>query len=102
MSAAPAGRAGVIAVIEVAFATATPVAAEPPIETVAPAANPDPVIVTVRPPDVDPSGGATVVSAGAGLFCDGGCDDGPAGLDPPQDQAKSASAAHAAWNPGRL
>ena len=65
MSAAPAARAGVVAVIDVALATATFVAAVPPIETVAPAVNPEPVIVMPRPPEVAPSAGVTAVTVGA-------------------------------------
>jgi len=65
MSAVPAACAGVVAVIEVAVATATPVAGAPPIETVAPAVKPVPVIVTLSPPAVGPEPGAIPVTAGA-------------------------------------
>ena len=42
----------------------TPVAAVPPIVTVAPAAKLVPVIVTVVPPPIGPEVGATLVTAG--------------------------------------
>src|SRR5881394_1053069 len=63
---APAACAGVVAVIVVAFTTVTPVALVPPTLTVAPALNPVPLIVIAVPPTVDPNGGATLVTVGAG------------------------------------
>ena len=63
---APAACAGVVAVIVVAFTTVTPVALVPPTLTVAPALNPVPLIVIAVPPTVDPDGGATPVTVGAG------------------------------------
>jgi hypothetical protein len=49
------------------FATTTPVAATPPSETVAPAAKPEPEIVTAVPPADEPEDGlmAPIVGAGA-------------------------------------
>jgi hypothetical protein len=96
MSAAPAERAGVVAVIDVALATWIPVAAAPPMVTVAPATKPVPVMVTASPPVVVPNDGAMVDNVGAGAVEGGGCEEGPAGLDPPQDQPNAASNAHAA------
>lgn len=82
MSAAPAACGGVVAVIDVALATVTPVAAIPPIETLAPAAKLLPEIVSPRPPPVAPRPGDTAdrvgAAAGGGLW-----GDGPAGDDPP-------------------
>ena len=49
---APAACAAVVAVIEVALATVTFVAAVPPKLTVAPARKPVPVMVTAVPPAV--------------------------------------------------
>ncbi len=63
---APVPCAGVVAVIVVALTTVTPVAPVPPIVTLAPAANPVPVIVIAVPPPVDPDVGATLVTVGAG------------------------------------
>jgi hypothetical protein len=93
-SAAPAPCAGVVAAIEVALWKATPVAATPPIDTLAPLANPVPVIVMATPPAVAPREGETAVTVGAAAAGgDGGCGDGPAGDEPPpQDIVKSASA----------
>src|SRR6202040_3089797 len=54
------------AVIVVLFPPVTPVAALPPMLTVAPAANPVPVIVMLVPPPVDPDVGVTFVTVGAG------------------------------------
>jgi hypothetical protein len=98
-SAWPAPRAGVVAVIEVALATETPDAATPPIDTDAPAVNPEPVMLTVWPPAVVPTPGEIAPTVGAAA---GGGDwgDGPAGLDdPPQPilaTLSAASTAHAA------
>jgi len=61
---APALRAGVVAVICVALATTTLVAAVPPNVTVAPAAKFAPVIVTAVPPAVGPPFGDTLVTVG--------------------------------------
>ena len=66
---APAACAGVVAVIEVLLPKLTPVAAVPPIVTVAPDTKFVPVIVTGVPPNVVPDAGeidVTVVQ-GAGL-----------------------------------
>ncbi len=95
MSFWPAALAGVVAVIEVALATDTPLAATPPIETVAPAVNPVPEIVMASPPVVGPAPGKTVAGEGAGnAAAGGGCDDGPAGDDPPHDMATTLTNVH--------
>ncbi len=65
MSAAPAAWAGVVAVMDVAAATAVPVAGAPPMETVAPAVKPVPLMVTLTPPPVDPDPGEIPVTVGA-------------------------------------
>jgi hypothetical protein len=62
--AAPALLAGVVAVIWVALATTTFVAAVPPIVTIAPGAKFVPVIVTAVPPAVVPVFGETLITAG--------------------------------------
>lgn len=95
-SAAPAPRAGVVAVIDVALTTAMPVAATPPIDTVAPAMKPLPVIVTPSPPVVGPKAGEMAAKTGAAAPAGGGCEEGPVGLDPPQDKPNAVSIAHAA------
>lgn len=64
-STLPAACGGVVAVIEVPLATTTFEAAVPPMETVAPAANPVPDRVTVVPPAVVADAGAIAVSVGA-------------------------------------
>ena len=61
---APALPAGVVAVIVVAFTTATLVAAAVPNFTVAPDAKLVPVIVTAVPPGVEPAFGDTLVTDG--------------------------------------
>ena len=61
----PAACAGVNAVIEVLFTTATLDAALPPRETLAPDWNPVPVIVIEVPPAVGPEAGDTVLTVGA-------------------------------------
>jgi len=61
---APALPAGVVAVICVALATTTLVAAAAPNATEAPAAKFVPVIVTAVPPAVDPVFGDTLVTVG--------------------------------------
>jgi hypothetical protein len=66
-STAPAAWAGVMAVIDVALSTLTPVAASPPKVTVAPVTNPVPVMVTEVPPAGRPAVGATEVTAGAAM-----------------------------------
>ena len=102
MSAAPAPRAGVVAVMDVALATATFVAAVPPIETVAPEVNPEPVIVIPRPPEVAPSAGVTAVTAGAAAAGGpaGGCGfDGAAGDEPPHDNPNAVRVARATYQP---
>jgi hypothetical protein len=60
----PAPPAGVVAVIVVAFTTATFVAAVPPNVTAAPAAKFVPVIVTAVPPEFDPVLGLTLLTVG--------------------------------------
>jgi hypothetical protein len=54
-------------VIEVPLTTFTPVAAVPPMVTVAPAKKPVPLMVTAVPPTVVPEVGETPVTVGAGL-----------------------------------
>ena len=56
---------GVMQVIDVGDATVTDVQGDPPIVTVAPGANPVPVMVTVSPPSGEPEAGETEVTAGA-------------------------------------
>ncbi len=56
-----------VAVIEVLLPTVTPVAAVPPIVTVAPARKPVPVIVTGVPPAVVPDVGEIELTVGAGF-----------------------------------
>ena len=63
---APAACAGVVAVIVVLFTTGAPVAAFPPMLTVAPNAKLVPVIVTIEPPVVGPLPGETLLTTGAG------------------------------------
>ena len=57
-STSPAACAPVVAVIVVWLTTVTPVAATPPIVTVAPSTNSVPVIVTLVPPAAGPEVGA--------------------------------------------
>jgi hypothetical protein len=97
-SAMPADLDGVVAVIDVALTTATLDAAEPPIETEAPATNPLPLIVTARPPPVAPRPGVTPDTVGAGADDAGGCgDEGPDGDEPPPQEIVSiVRVAHAA------
>ena len=64
-STAPAGWAGVVAVMLVALTTVTPVAAVPPKVTVAPLTKPVPVMVTDVPPVERPLVGLTAVTVGA-------------------------------------
>lgn len=64
---APAAWAGATAVIEVLLTNVTPVAAVPPIFTVAPARKPVPVTVTAVPPAMFPELGVIEVTVGAGL-----------------------------------
>ena len=61
----PADPAGVVAVIDVALTTVTPVAATPPIVTPVVPEKPVPVIVTEVPPEVEPVAGDTEVTVGA-------------------------------------
>ena len=56
---------GLVAVIEVAELTTTPVAAVVPNFTVVPEAKFVPVIATLVLPDVDPASGETAVTVGA-------------------------------------
>ena len=63
----PAACAGVVAVIDVPFTTATPVAAVPPTLTVAPAKNPVPAMDTAVPPLIVPEFGEMEVTVGAGV-----------------------------------
>lgn len=67
MFAAPTEPAGVVHVRDVAETTVTEAHADPPIATVAPAANPVPLTVIDVPPPVGPEVGDTDVTAGAGL-----------------------------------
>ena len=57
---------GVVAVILVALTTITPVAAVPPMVTVAPVTKAVPVIVTPVPPAVGPLPGEIEVTDGGG------------------------------------
>jgi hypothetical protein len=61
---APAGAAGVTALICVELSTVTEVAALGPKLTLAPARNPVPVSVTVVPPEVGPLAGETAIKVG--------------------------------------
>ncbi len=58
--------AGLVAVIDVALLTVTPVAAVEPNDTVSPDAKPVPVMVTVVPPAAGPLVGLTADTVGAG------------------------------------
>ena len=60
----PAELAGVVAVIEVALTTVTPVAAMPPNATDVAPVKLVPVIVTLVPPAVVPEFGLTLVTVG--------------------------------------
>jgi hypothetical protein len=64
-SATPSIPAGVTAVIEVDELKTTPVAAIPPISTVAPFTKPVPVIVIDVPPAVPPLNGKTLDKVGS-------------------------------------
>jgi hypothetical protein len=64
---APTACAGVVAVIDVALTTTTPVAGVPPRLTVALGRKPVPVMVTGVPPVVGPLVGKIVLTVGAGL-----------------------------------
>jgi hypothetical protein len=64
----PAVPTGVRAVIEVALATMTLVAATPPIVTVAPDRNPEPAIVKGVFPAVGPTDGVTVETTGPATY----------------------------------
>ena len=66
--ALPAECAGVVAVIEVALTTVTPVAELPPTLIDAPERKPVPVMVTAVPPAVVPETGEILLIAGAGLL----------------------------------
>jgi hypothetical protein len=68
IEAAPIGLGGVVAVMLVALATTTFVAALPPTVTVAPARNCVPVIVMLVPPAEVPVAGATSEVVGAGYW----------------------------------
>jgi hypothetical protein len=63
--AVPTAWTGVTAVIDVAVATATPVAAVPPIVTIAPDRKPVPAIVTLVFPAEVPLAGEMLVTVGA-------------------------------------
>jgi hypothetical protein len=65
---APAAWAGVVAVIEVALTTVTPVAAVPPKVTEVAPIKSVPVIVTAVPPAIGPVGGATLVTVGSATY----------------------------------
>src|ERR1041384_2207061 len=64
--AAAAACAGVVAVIEVLLLTVTPVAAVPPMLTLAPLTKFAPLIVTDVPPAVVPVFGVMLLTVGAG------------------------------------
>ena len=64
-SAAPAAWADVVAVIEVALTTVTPVAATPPMVTEVAPVRPVPVMVTEVPPVIVPLLGEIAVTVGA-------------------------------------
>jgi hypothetical protein len=74
----PAACAGVVVVSDVALCTTTFDPGVPSKDTVAPAANPDPVTVTAVPPAVVADAGATAETVGA-TGADGG---GGVGADP--------------------
>ena len=63
--AVPADPAGVVAVIEVALTTVTPVAAAPPMVTAVAPVKFVPVIVTDCPPAKEPEDGLMAVTVGA-------------------------------------
>ena len=84
-SVLPAACAGVFAVIVVLFVTATSVAGEPPMSTVAPDWKPVPLIVTAVPPNVVPLLGEMDVTVTD-------VDPGPIGPSPPH----AAATTHAA------
>ena len=63
-STVPNACAGVVAVIEVALTTETPVAAVPPMVTEVAPIKSVPVMVTTVPPAIGPVGGATLVTVG--------------------------------------
>ena len=65
---APVAPAGVVAVIDVALTTVTPVAAVEPNFTVAPVAKFVPVIVTAVPPATGPLFGDTLVTVGGAAY----------------------------------
>jgi hypothetical protein len=54
--------------MDVLLTTFTPVAAVPPRLTVAPATNPEPVMVTAVPPATGPEFGVIELTVGAGLL----------------------------------
>ena len=60
----PAAWAGAFTVMSVPLTTVTVVPAAVPKVTVAPGRNPEPVRVTVLPPEVGPATGATFVRVG--------------------------------------
>ena len=62
---APAEPEGVVQVIDDEELTATPVALFKPNFTVAPAINPEPVMVTAVPPASAPDAGVAAVTVGA-------------------------------------
>ena len=64
-STAPTEPAGVVAVIEVALTTVTPVAAAPPNVTAGAPVKLVPVMVTDVPPAVGPEFGLTLLTVGA-------------------------------------
>ena len=66
ISTAPAAWAGVVAVIDVALFTVTPVAAAPPIVTPVAPVKSLPVMVTGVPPAVMPALGEIAVTVGLG------------------------------------
>ena len=66
-STAPTAWAGVVAVIEVALTTVTPVAATPPMVTDVAPLRFVPVMVTAVPPAIGPLVGEIAVTVGAAM-----------------------------------
>src|SRR5439155_18219695 len=87
-SAGPAACAGALAVIELALAPETAVAAAPPIVTEAPTAKFAPLMVTVTPPLMDAARGVIPVTRGA-------VEDGDVEEPPHADTAAASTSAPA-------
>src|SRR5438132_9987559 len=96
MSGPPAGRAGVVALICVALTTLTPVAALPPMVTVAVGSKLVPVMVIAVPPVVGPEVGLTAPTVGGGGAMYVNWSLGSVALDCPPI-VTTTSAAPAAW-----